>query len=298
MSLPHAGRAALCATAAVILASPPAQACSTCKCGDYSITLLGTEKPYASRLRGAFDVLVRSETQGTGLGARETEEWRNTLGLSYSLTEDLTLGLQLPWVHKRIEDANLAAQEADGLGDADLIAWWVLHRGGESALRHLAGLRFGARLPTAEEVEENGQKLDIDVQPDAGALAPNLGAWYRYYRFPWLVSLSATYYAYGDGHQDFSPGDAATASVLGQYALDPNWALQAGFDLRHAGKNRHDGATDPNSGGTLGMVYAGAAARFFEELSISAGVQLPVLDELNGAQEEDPALRLSFAYDF
>ncbi|MFP5306414.1 MAG: transporter, partial [Gammaproteobacteria bacterium] len=48
-------------------AAAPAQACSTCKCGDYSITLLGVEKPYAGRLRGSFDTLVRSETQGAGL---------------------------------------------------------------------------------------------------------------------------------------------------------------------------------------------------------------------------------------
>lgn len=298
MSLPHAGRAVLCATAAVLLASSPAQACSTCKCGDYSITLLGTEKPYAGRLRAALDTLVRSESQGAGASERETDEWRNTLGLSYSFTENLTLGIQVPWVRKEIRDANLAEQDAQGWGDADLVGWWVLHRGGETALNHLAGLRFGLRLPTSEEIERSGQLLDIDVQPDAGALAPSLGAWYRYYRFPWLLSTSAVYYAYGEGNQGFDPGDAATASVLGQYALDANWALQLGLDLRHADKNRHGGTLDPDSGGTLGMAYAGAAARFFEELSVSAGVQLPLIDALNGAQTEEPALRLSFAYDF
>lgn len=279
-------------------AAAPAQACSTCKCGDYSITLLGVEKPYAGRLRGSFDTLVRSESQGAGLGERDTEEWRSTLGVSYSISDELTLGLQLPWVRKRIEDANLAAQEAEGFGDADLIGWWVLHRGGEPVLRHLAGLRFGARLPTAEEIERNGVKLDIDVQPDAGAFAPNLGGWYRYYRFPWLLSVSAVYYAYGDGHQDFSPGGAATGSVLGQYALNQSWALQAGLDARYAERNRFSGVMDPDSGGALAAAYAGAAARFFDELSFSAGVQLPLLDELNGAQDEDPALRLSLTYDF
>lgn len=298
MSLFYARRAAACATFAVLAASPPAQACSTCKCGDYSITLLGTEKPYAGRLRAVFDVLARSESQGSGTAERETDEWRNTLGLSYSFTENLTLGVQVPWVRKEIRDANLAEQDAQGWGDADLVGWWVLHRGGDTALNHLAGLRVGLRLPTSEEIERNGQLLDIDVQPDAGALAPSLGGWYRYYRFPWLLSTSAVYYAYGEGHQDFDPGDAASASILGQYALDMNWALQLGLDLRYAQKNRHDGALDDDSGGTLAMLYAGIAARFFEELSVSAGVQLPVLDRLHGDQTEDPALRLSFAYDF
>lgn len=293
-SLPAAAAAGILG----LFATVPAQACSTCKCGDYSITLLGAEKPYAGRLRGALDLLLRSETQGVGPGERETDEWRTTLGVSYSVTDDLTLGVQLPWVRKRIEDQNLAAQEASGLGDADLVGWWVLHRGGDSALRHLAGLRFGVRLPTADEIEENGQKLDIDVQPDAGALAPNLGGWYRYYRFPWMVSISATYFVYGDGHQDFSPGDAANGSVLAQYAFDPNWALQLGVDARHAQRNRFGDTVDPDSGGTLAALYAGAAARLLGELSLSAGVQLPIFDDLNGEQEEDPSFRLSMTYDF
>lgn len=294
----HPLRAAACTSLVVLAASPPAQACSTCKCGDYSITLLGTEKPYAGRLRGALDVLVRSETQGRGASARETDEWRNTLGFSYSLSETLILGAQWPWVRKRIRDANLAELEAQGWGDADLIAWWSPYRSGDPSLKQIAGLRFGLRVPTGEEIARNGSALDIDVQPDAGALAPNLGAWYRYYRFPWLLSVSGTYYFYGEGRQNFDPGDAATASLLGQYAIDPNWAIQLGLDLRHAQRNRFDGTPDADSGGTLGMVYTGIAARFLQELSVSAGVQLPVIENLHGAQDEDAVLRLSLAYDF
>ncbi|MCK5770710.1 hypothetical protein [Algiphilus sp.] len=289
---------ALLAGLLLVLAPPAALACSTCKCGDYSITLLGAEKPYAGRLRTAFDLLARSETQGAGLNARETEELRSTIGLSYAVSDDLTVAAQLPWVRKTLDDGNLASQEAEGFGNIDLIGWWVLHRSGEPVVRHLAGVRFGVRLPTTDQVREGGSRLDIDVQPDAGAIAPNLGGWYRYYRFPWMLTVSGVAFVYGDGHQGFSPGDAYTASLLGQYAINADWALQAGLDARHSGRNRFSGVTDPDSGGTLAALYAGVAARFLGELSISAGAQVPVLDDLNGAQDEDASLRLSLAYDF
>lgn len=283
-----------------LLAQAPALACSTCKCGDYTISLFGAEKPFENRFRVGVDYVHRSETQGDPATlSRETDEQRLLLGLSYNLTEDLSFALQLPFVRKQIADGNLARQEAEGLGDVDLIGRWTLHREGGVSGRHLAGLRFGLRLPTTEQVRDgSGNKLDIDVQPDAGATAPNVGGWYAYFRFPWFLTATATYFSFGDGHQDFSPGDAVVVSALGQYGIGQALALQLGVDARHAWKNRFSGITDDDSGGTLAMVFAGVAVRALDELVINAGVQLPVIDELNGFQEEDPAYRLGLAWDF
>lgn len=291
-------RPALVALGSGLLLAMPAQACSTCKCGDYTITLQGTEKPYAGRLRAAVTSLWREESQGAGLGERRTEEWRSTLGASYSLTDDLTLAAELPWVRKRVSDGNLASQTAEGIGDADLTAWWVLYRSSETVTQHLAGLRLGARLPTSEQVRANGRLVDIDAQPDAGAWAPTLGGWYRHYRFPWMLSVSGAYYAYQDGRQGFAPGDAWVATLLTQYAVSQTWALRAGIDGRYAGRNQFSGVTDPNSGGSLAALQAGVAARFFHELVLSAGIQVPVWDGLNGEQAEQESLRLALAYDF
>lgn len=300
MSLPHVGRAALCATAAVLLASPPAQACSTCKCGDYTISLFGGEKPFEGRFRAGIDYIARSETQGNpALNERRTDEQRLLLGLSYSPTPDLSLAVQLPFVRKEIEDSNQARQDAEGLGDIDLIARWTLLRSGGFSGRHLAGLRLGVRLPTADEVtDDDGQLLDIDVQPDAGATVPNLGGWYAYFRFPWFFTATATYFSFGDGHQDFSPGDAVTTSVLGQYGVTQRLAVQLGIDARHSAKNRFSGVADEDSGGTLAMAFGGVAFRALDELILSAGVQLPLLENLNGHQDEARSLRASIAFDF
>jgi len=75
-----------------------------------------------------------------------------------------------------------------------------------------------------------------------------------------------------------------------------HWAIM--IDGRYAGRNQFSGVTDPNSGGSLAALQAGVAARFFHELVLSAGIQVPVWDGLNGEQAEQESLRLALAYDF
>jgi hypothetical protein len=297
---PFTRAAVVMAAFAAALVPPEAAACSTCKCGDYTITLLGAEKPFGNRFRLGLDTILRSEAQGEpGVDERKTDEWRTLLGIAYSPTENLTFAVQVPFVRKEIEDTDLARQEAEGLGDIDLIGRWVLYRKGAVSGRHLAGLRFGVRLPTAEQVEDdNGNKLDIDVQPDAGATVPNLGGWYSYFRFPWFFTASATWFSFSGGHQDFSPGDAAVASALVQYGVAQGVALQLGVDARYSKKNQFSGIDDGDSGGTLAMAFGGVAVRFLEDFVANAAVQIPVVDNLNGHQDEDPSYRLGLAYDF
>ncbi|MGH8429995.1 MAG: hypothetical protein ACREUF_06300 [Solimonas sp.] len=292
--------AALVSAVAVGAWSSPALACSTCKCGDYTITLLGAEKAFSGRFRAAVDYIDRSESQGQpGVDQRRTDEQRMLLGFAYSFNDRFTVAAQLPLVRKKIVEANLASQEAEGLGDIDLVGRWSLYRSNGEVLRHAAGLRFGVRLPTAEEVEDRqGNTLDLDVQPDAGATAPNLGGWYAYYRFPWFLTASATYFLYGDGHQDFSPGNAATAALLGQYAVNPALALQLGLDSRYSLRNQFSGITDPDSGGFLASLSAGLAYRIGEDLLLNAGAQIPAIEDLNGEQDEDTTYRVGVTYDF
>jgi hypothetical protein len=136
------------------------------------------------------------------------------------------------------------------------------------------------------------------VQPDAGATAPNVGAWYSYFRFPWYATVSATYFAFSEAHQDFEPGNVVTASALGQYGLTQRVALQLGLDARDAKHNAFATGNDPDSGGFLAMGFVGLAARAFEDLVFNVGVQFSVVNDLNGKQDEDPSFRAGIAYDF
>lgn len=289
---------AAAASLAAVAIAPSASACSTCKCGDYTLTLLGSEKGFTHRLRLGTDFIVRSESAGEGLEKQDTDEWRTLLSVAYSFSDDLSVAVQVPWVHKTIETPTLAKQKATGLGDIDLVGRYTLYRSGSGSGRHLAGVRLGVRLPTADEVKDHGEKLDIDVQPDAGATAPNAGGWYSYFRFPWFATVSATWFTFSDAHQDFEPGNVVTASALGQYGLTQNVALQLGLDAKDSHKNKFSGVPDPDSGGFLATGFAGVALRAFDDLVLSAGVQVPVANELDGRQHEDTTLRAGVAFDF
>lgn len=290
----------MAALLAATTGTPPVWACSTCKCGDYTITLFGSEQPFEGRLRLAIDALQRGERQGRpGVDALETDEQRLNLGLSYSLSPAWTVAAQLPYVRKTLTTASLAREEAEGWGDLDLIGRWALHTAYSGpVLRSQSGLRLGVRLPTSEQVRAgDGRLLSIDVQPDAGATAPNLGVFHAWYGYPWFATVTATYFAFGEARQGFSPGDAAVISAKGQYALTPALALNLSLDARYAGTNRFDGERDPNSGGTLVMTQVGGALRLGDDWLLHAAVQIPTVDALRGEQEEDAVFRLGLALD-
>jgi hypothetical protein len=285
--------------AALAAAVPlPGQACSTCACGDNTITLMGAEKPFAGRLRAALDYHVRSETFGGGVDYQSIDEDRMVLGLSYSPAPDATLSVQVPYVHKHMKDATLTETDARGVGDTDVTARLVLWRDQPQLSRHLAGLRAGVRLGTSDEVTDSqGNLVDIDAQPDAGAFAPNVGLWYGYYNMPVFVSFSTAYMFYGHGNQGLDPGDALVASLNAQYGTG-NWALQLGLDGRHTGRNRFSGVDDPDSGGTVIALAPGGVLRFGPDFLVHAAVQIPVSRQLNGVQDERTAWRVGVAWDF
>ncbi len=289
----------LLASSLVTLAASPALACSTCKCGDPTITLTGSEKPYAGRFRIGLDYQLRSETEGDpAVLEATTDEDRLTLGLVYSLNKRLTLLARIPYVSKKRTDSTLGHMEADGFGDIDLIARYNLQP--EKNRRHLYGITGGLRLPTAEEIEDsNGNALDIDVQPDAGATSISLGGFYQHFAAPWFFTASSSYVTYTEeGFQNFDPGDSIVGSLRAQYAWSFRLAGQIGLDFRQSGKDKFSGVTDKDSGGFLGNLWLGVASRVGEEVLLYAGAQIPVIDDLNGHQEEDSSLHIGINYDF
>ncbi len=286
----------MCAAAALV--SPASWACSTCKCADPTITLLGSEKAFSGRTRLGFDLLWRGDELGSVQNRQKTRETRSTLGVAFSPGERLTLALQVPYVDKTLTLSSLEQQTARGWGDVDVSVRYRLWRSGPMSGRHLLGLRGGVRLPTSESLRDGqNNRLSIDVQPDAGAFATQAGLWYAYHQHPWFLGLSSVYSVYAEGNQQFSPGDVLNLSGTGQYAINPNWALLAGIDTRHAQANTYVSTRDVNSGGDLAMGRIGTALRLGQELVLSLSWQTTLYENLNGEQTESDYVRLSFAYD-
>jgi hypothetical protein len=275
-------------------------ACATCICGDPTLTLMGTEKPFPNRLRLSTDFSYRGENIGIkGLNYREVEESRLNLGLSYSPNRQLSVAARLPLVRKQLTHVNLAQSETTNLGDVEFSLKYFGYQEREIQPKHMAGLLGGLRIPTASEQEEQGQPLDIDVQPGAGNWLINGGAWYGHYRFPWfLYASSVVRYALDEGFQNFSEGTAVVTTLQAQYAYNYQLAFFVGLDTRWSEKHQYDGQSDPDSGGFIGFLTPGLVVNLAEDLLFNVSIQWPAIENLHGNHEEEATFQIGVVYDF
>lgn len=289
----------LAALLATGLRAEPASACATCLCGDPTLTTMGTEKPFAGRLRFTVDYLSRGEKFGEpGINRQTVHERRVTYSVSYALNERWMFSASQPVVTKKVERFDLSSERAGGLGDLDLSARWFIGTDDHFPARALWGAQFGLRLPTSTEQKSGGQAIDFDAQPGAGATLYSLGAWYGHYAMPWLFYASGTYQrALTDGYQGYRSGDAVLVTAHSQYAPGYRVALQLAVDGRWRQEDRYDGVADPDSGGVLVMLTPGLAWMPFEDLVANISYQLPVIENPHGHQEEAPTLRVGMTYD-
>ncbi len=277
-----------------------ALACATCLAGDPTLSTLGLEKPYAGRLRVTAGFLHRTETVGVaGLNRKELNETRALLGLAWWPRSRLALGIQVPWVFKHLTRVDTGSERVSAPGDLQVYARYYGWQWGGSRRHHLLAMNAGLRIPTAVEQTADGPPLDFDVQPGTGQWVPSLGLWYALYAYPWFTSLQLTgQWGLGTGFQGYQFGGAVNLSLLGQRALTQRLAIQLALDTRWNGRDDYHGRTDPDSGGYIGFLTPGLVVNLSEDWLVSARVQVPVVDALNGAHEEGIVVRAEVSYDF
>jgi hypothetical protein len=275
-------------------------ACATCLCGDPTITSMGTEKPFAGRMRVGVEYLSRGETVGIpALSEHVIDEQRLNLSVSYAFSMQWIVAASLPLVSKQINRYDLTHEQASGVGDLDLSARWFLGGDDHFPARELWGLQFGLRLPTSSEQQVNGVPIDFDAQPGTGASVPSLGAWYGYYRTPWFFYSSVVYqHAIDEGYQSYQAGDVWLVTGHAQYAWQPKLALSFSLDARYKQQDRYAGIVDADSGGLLLMASPGLAWMPLTDLVINLSYQVPVLEHVHGRQQEAASLRVGVVYDF
>lgn len=270
---------------------PSSFACSTCIVGDPTLSLMGTEKSFEGRLRFSADYLSRIEKMGLeGVNQTKLTEQRLTLGLSYAWDEKLNLSMRVPIVHKRLNFVNLAEQTHHGIGDMELSAKWTL----SSDARHLYGIVGGARLPTAQKINN----LDIDGQPGTGAFVPHVGGWYGFYHYPYFLYASSIYHYAFEGFDNFKAGDALVSTLAGQFAFTHSLAFQLALETRWSKPNQFNHQNDPDSGGTLGFLSPKLIYSITPNMLLNLGVQLPIIKKLKGNHQEDTTLQFGVIYDF
>jgi hypothetical protein len=231
--------------------------------------------------------------------------------LGYGVTPDLALFGILPVAYKKLKTTMpggaRVTRKDSGLGDIRAFARYTAYKnnmpGGSFRIAPFAGIE----LPTGSNTETDALgRLPPSVQLGSGSWDPFGGLIVTYQTLDFEIDAQASYQANtkADG---FEFGDVARLDGSLQYRLwparlsDSTSAFIYGvgeLNLIHKEKNRAGGIANPNSGGTtlfglLGLQYV-TARRIIE-----AGVQLPLMQDLNGtALERDYIVRGSIRFNF
>jgi hypothetical protein len=275
-------------------------ACASCLCGDPTLTTMGVEKPFPGRKRVGIEYLSRSETSGTkNIDQHAIEEERMTYHFSYAPSKSWMFAASLPMITKKVARFDESSEQGSGVGDIDLSARWFIAQPTSIARKRLWGAHFGLRLPSSEEETLNGDVINFDAQPSAGALTHSLGLWWGEYQRPWFFYSSAiVQHASAKGYQGYEAGDALLVTLQAQYTLHPQLALQVGLDSRWKDQDQYNDEVDENSGGALIMASLGLAWSPVTDWLFNFNVQHPAIENSHGVQKEETALRAGVTYDF
>lgn len=227
------------------------------------------------------------------------DEWTSTVRIGYSVLPDLELGLAQGYRHVRgieVEDPLLLGAHSvqDGFDDLRFDLRWRFKK--QEAGRFPVDLAlFGeVKFPTGQTGERaaGGELAEAEHQPGTGGWDGTLGlavsrAWGR-----WGASGAAAYTYKSEGTQGFKYGDVFRLSASGSYRVSPeSWGtkiwINLGTQALFESKARNDGVKDPNHGGQTIFVLPGLAVQPLDRLTFSAGVYVPVYQELNGYHQEE-----------
>jgi hypothetical protein len=294
----------LVAVAAVIVVAADggrAGACSSCGCGDATLTATGVERPYRNRIRAVLDEHYLGFTQGDARTGERVDLLRSSLAMSWSPHARVTLFAALPWVTSWLRPAQGARTLVNGLGDFELALRGVVFEERRFAPHHVVWATGGLKMPTGYRVyDAAGFPVADDDQPGSGSWDPFTGLTYAWFseRMSSVFSSASGRWTTAGWHGYRRGANVASSAAV---QLQPwTWgALQAGVDWSW---QEHDtlgtGGAVPNTGGFVGYLMVGVMFNPWRDLLLRAAVDAPVVTRLNGVQSVGPQALLQLAYDF
>ncbi len=273
---------------ALALAPRASEACSMCRCGDPTFSLIGSQifvpKTWHLGLdagRYAKDQVAEDEP-----GTREKEvEDRLVLSVSRTFGSRLTLVAQLPFAHRTITTSSEEGT-LSGLSDPELLAHYRLFSPGAGSWVSLSvGLRPGWGQ---NDRRREGVRAEEHLQPGTGAVGLEPGASFsRVVGGEGSVFGSVAGRFNGRNDAGYRYGSAVLANVGYERKLGPrlNAVLEANF--RRAGRDEPTvGDEDPNTGGSVLYVAPRLLVKLERTVFLRLGVQVPVVKHLFGDQDE------------
>jgi hypothetical protein len=293
-----------------------AEACSVCRCGDDRFFLNGAQRINHGGLIIMGEYFSTSKTSALGHHEEGEEHVEGGISLGrlasmtslqqegedvemeahdqqvyralflYGLTERITLLATLPYAVNKIEEGGVS-ETSSGLSDPELtvIADMVETEMGDFEMNATVGTRIP--LGEGDQHNEHGDRLEQHLQAGTGAwgLAFGLQAAHPLLAIPLFYGIG--YQFNGSNSNDFSYGDVFRLNVATQIPLGSTIRVLAEGNLRYAAKDKEGEEVDANSGGTVVYLSPGLRISLPAGLALRGQVQIPVVEDLFGVQDED-----------
>jgi hypothetical protein len=300
-----------------LLAQSEVFACSVCRCGDQSFFLNNARMLNSGRFLFAVEhfntrksamAAVHHDEHGLGLakfsspfaiqhGEVAESQVQNSvqLTLKYGLSSRFMLMASAPYTFNRISSEG-STETTDGLGDPEIMAMMHLLSFANDSWQ-LQGFA-GGRVPlgNSEQKNEAGELFEQHLQTGSGAWAGIFGAQFLLASGSVPVFLSASYQINGANDQNFAYGNVFRFNAAAQKALFNPVDVIAEINGRTADYDDAAGETDPNSGGTVVYFSPGLRLRLGGALSLRGQVQIPVVEDLHGEQNEKVNVRAGLVW--
>jgi hypothetical protein len=228
-----------------------------------------------------------------------------SLFAAYGVTDDLTIGLRLPWVLRsgiksptEEGDAVLHQGDPDGFGDVSVFGQYRVFHSADNL--NMLSLVVGLKTPTGttDTLTAQGDVFEVHHQPGSGSWDPSFGFNFTRVMGSWSFDANLLYTFTQSGAQATNLGDAFDYNVAVSYGFgapvrnaffsssnSAPWTAVLELTGTWRDKQTTEGqGADPNSGGNV--IYINPGVRFSGgkawNTALSFGV--PIVNDLSGYQ--------------
>ncbi len=228
--------------------------------------------------------------RASGNGDNETEQ-ELSLEYEYGVTADWTVALEVPFADKKLN-----ANTSTGLGDIQLAAKYRFLRIDQPGRQLSTALLFKVKLPTGDDGRT--PRLGSGSTDFVGGLLHSLES------RRWYYTTAMRYRLNTEGGGDLEKGDKVFLDLVGGVRPVPTEYRAADtvvfleLNWEHAASDSLAGADVTDSGGWTLFLSPGVFWTY-RVYAITAGVQVPIAENLNGAQpSSDYRFKMTGKYAF
>lgn len=241
--------------------------------------------------KGGHEVSVGyHRDRASGNGENETEQ-ELSLEYEYGVTADWTVAVEVPFVRKKLN-----GNGSTGLGDIQLSTKYRFLRIDKPGAQFSTAVLFKAKLPTGDD--NAGPRLGSGSADFVGGLTHSLES------RRWYYTTTMRYRLNTEGGGGLEKGDKVLLDLVGgvrpvltEYR-EADTVLFLELNWEQAARDTLAGADVTDSGGWKLFLSPGVFWTY-NVYAITAGVQIPVVENLNGVQPStDYRYKITAKYEF